>query len=509
MSTPSSAPAVALKTRPALPDAVQIALCRFGLGARPDDLQQVSKDPRGYVLRQLAKPKLALLSDPALPTTDVIFRQQRADEEMVRRARDATAQAQAAAAAPSASSAMMAGNSSMMMAAPAMPPPPAASGPSKPADAAKKPRSFQDTMFETEVSARFARWATTDTPFLERLVAFWMNHFTVSAGKNGFATAATGAFEREAIRPNILGKFETMVLAVEQHPVMLIYLDNQASTGPNSRAGNNGARGLNENLAREALELHTLGVNGGYTQADVTAFARILTGWIYTDPYNDDLYGGRFTFAPNRHEPGDVTVLGKTYPENGKEQGEAALRDFARHPSTARHIAAKLARAFVSDTPPASLVARLETAFLKSGGDLAIVSRALVEAPESWALPPEKLRSPDEFVAASLRAIDVPPDAPPLVGVLNVLGAPFWRAPGPNGYPIESAAWLAPESMMMRLDVSLQLAHRARTKLEPDALAASVLGANFSPETKQAMGRAESREQALAVLLMAPEFQRR
>jgi len=484
MSTPSS-----LK-----PDAAQLGLCRFGLGARPGDLKAATGDPHGYVMRQLAKPKSALLFDPALPSTDVIFRHQRYQEEMLRRAREAKAQAPANA--PSPAPMIMAGSApSTMMASPDGKP--------------KKEKQYQDAMFDTEVTARFARWATTDTPLLERLVSFWMNHFSVSVGKNGFVTAATGAFEREAIRPNILGKFETMVLAVEQHPVMLIYLDNQTSTGPNSRAGNNGAKGLNENLAREVLELHTLGVDGGYTQADVTAFAGILTGWIYTDPYNDDVYGGRFTFSPNRHEPGDVSVLGKTYAEGGLEQGEAALRDFSRHPATARHIATKLARAFVSDHPPATLVSRLETAFLNSKGDLAVVTRALVEAPEAWALPPDKLRSPDEFVAASLRALDVPTDFAPLLNALNVLGAPMWRASGPNGYPIDSSAWLAPENITTRLDVALEFAHRARTTLEPDALAASLFAGRLSQETKLAMSRAESREQALALLVMAPEFQRR
>ena len=479
-------------------EAAQLALGRFGLGARPGDLKAATGDPRGYVMRQLAKPKLVLLSDPVLPSSDIIFRHQRYQEEMLRRAREANAQASTNA--PPPAPMMMAGSAPVaMMATPS----------GKPADKPKKEKQYQDAMFDAEVTARFARWATTDTPLLERLVAFWMNHFTVSAGKNGFVTAATGAFEREAIRPNILGKFETMVLAVEQHPVMLIYLDNQASTGPNSRAGNNSAKGLNENLAREALELHTLGVNGGYTQADVTAFARILTGWIYTDPYNDDVFGGRFTFAPNRHEPGDVSVLGKTYPESGVEQGEAALRDFARHPATARHIATKLARAFVSDHPPATLVSRLETAFLTSGGDLAVVTRALVEAPESWALPPDKLRSPDEFLAASLRALDIPADSDPLLNALSVLGTPMWRAPGPNGYPIDSSAWLAPENITSRLDVAMQFAHRGRTTLEPDALATALFSTKLSKETKVAMSRAESREQALALLLMAPEFQRR
>jgi len=483
------------------PDPVHIAASRFGLGARPGDLSSLADHPRGFVIRQLSKPKLALLADPDLAPTDVLFRQQRKFDEAIRRAREASIPASNNDAA--AANSMPTVNSGSNMMDPKNP------NSDKQQAQPKKDKRLEAKMFEREAEARFKLWSTTNTPFLERLVSFWMNHFTAAAGKNGFVTAAIGAFEREAIRPHILDKFENMLLAVEQHPVMLIYLDNQASVGPNSRAGINGSKGLNENLGREVLELHTLGVDGGYTQADVTAFAKILTGWIYIEPYNDDLYGGRFTFAPNRHEPGDLTVLGKTYPEDGKQQGEAALRDFARHPSTARHIATKLARAFVSDQPPPTLVARLESAFIKSGGDLAVVTRVLVDAPESWSLPQDKIRSPDEFVVASLRAIDVPTEAPPLLNALNSLGAPFWRAPSPNGFPIDSRYWISPESINMRLDVAAQFAHLAKTNLPPDILATAVLGSRLSAETKQAMARAESREQALALLLMAPEFQRR
>ena len=495
------------------PETVAIALNRLGLGARPGDWGLAAKDPHGYVARQLAKPKPALLEAPGLPVSDVIFRRQRYDEEMRRRAREMQTVMTSAQAGAVAAPVM----TPPAMAAPAMTAPekmsPGMASPNRmmaPAATKAKPdKPWQDAMLETEIAARFGRWATTDTPFLERLVAFWMNHFAVSASKNGFVTAAIGAFEREAIRPHVLGPFASMLIAVEQHPVMLIYLDNQASIGPDSRAGNNGAHGLNENFARETLELHTLGVDGGYTQADVTAFARILTGWMYSDPYNDDVYGGRFTFSPNRHDPGDVMVLGRTYPEGGREQGEAALKDFARHPSTARHIALKLARAFVSDTPPASLVKRLEAAFRKSDGDLGIVTRTLIESPETWTEPPTKLRSPDEFVVAALRAVDVPTDSPLLPNALSVLGAPLWRAPQPNGYPIDSAAWLAPEGMSMRLDIAMQLSRVARTPLRPDELVTGILGPSVSRETRQAVARAESGEQAIALLLMAPEFQRR
>ena len=485
-------------------DATQIALCRFGLGARPSDMLHIASDPHGYLLRQLAAPKLALLESPTLPTTDLIFRKQRAADEMVRRMREAQPQSTP--------------TTPMIATANAMVPPNAmASGNSMTASPSPKPtdqkpkasKLFQDQMYEDEVKARLDRWMKTDTPLLERLVQFWMNHFTVSAGKNGFITASIGAFEREAIRPYILSKFETMLLAVEQHPVMLIYLDNQNSVGPNSRAGNNGAKGLNENLAREILELHTLGVDGGYTQADVTSFARILTGWIYTDPNNDDVYGGRFTFAPNRHEPGDVSVIGKTYAESGKDQGENALRDFARHPSTARHIAVKLAKAFVADDPPPSLVAKLEATFLKSEGDLAVVTKTLIDAPESWSTAQDKLRSPDEFIIAAMRAGNIPLDQGPFLNALNVLGTPLWRATGPNGYPVDSSSWLAPENIAMRADLSVQLAHEVQSLVEPESFAATILGKRISAETRQALQRAASREQAFALLFMSPEFQRR
>lgn len=494
-------------------DLGQIATRRFGLGARPGELRMVASDPRGYVVKQLSNPKSALLIDPELPSSDIIFRNQRKNQDLIKRGRDTEARSMT----PSSSipflgqtkstiegtanttalNSMLNSDSPMQSAV--------RSSNEKP----KAQKQYQELIYETEAAARFARWASTDTPFLERLVAFWMNHFSVSIGKNGFVTAATGAFEREAIRPHILGNFETMVLAVEQHPVMLIYLDNNLSVGPNSRGGIKGARGLNENLAREVLELHTLGVDGGYTQADVTALARALTGWVYADPANDDVFGGKFRFAPNRHEPGDVTILGKTYPDGEKEQGEAALRDFARHRATAHHIATKLARAFVSDHPPATLVSRLQTAFLKSGGDLAVVTRVLVEAPEAWGAPNNKILSPFEFVASSVRAADVPPDPRPLLNALNALGGALWKAPSPNGYPIDSATWLAPENIIMRLDVSYEFAHRARIKLAPEDLATSVLGSQISAETHQAMMRAESREQALALLFMSPEFQRR
>jgi uncharacterized protein (DUF1800 family) len=246
----------------------------------------------------------------------------------------------------------------------------AEAAPKADAEMAKAPAPLppQQQLFRAEALARFQRVVAADTGFVERLVHFWSNHFCVSASKSGAVRAIAGAFEREAIRPHVLGRFGDMLKAVASHPAMLLYLDNAQSFGPASRAGRNRQRGLNENLAREILELHTLSVAGGYGQADVTALARILTGWTFAGPAGRIGEPGQFAFFANGHEPGDHGLLGKVYKAGGIEQGEAALADLARHPATARHVATKFAAHFVADTPPAALVERLEASFKTSDG---------------------------------------------------------------------------------------------------------------------------------------------
>ncbi len=468
-----------------------IAANRFGLGAGPTDLAKMGRDPRSFLRDQIAKPQATLLNGANLLASDVVWQRQWKDEETRRREREGAALLQANAATPKDFS------------------PIKTVADTKAALPLNSQKAVQDIVLTDEIAERFKCFATTPTPFVERLVAFWMNHFAISIAKGTSVKLLAGALEREAIRPHVLGRFVDMLTAVEQHPAMLIYLDNQQSIGPNSRAGNKGARGLNENLAREIMELHTLGVDGGYTQADVTNFARVISGWTYTDPGNDEIYGGRFTFAPNRHEPGDIVVLGKTYTENGKKQGEQVLADFARHPSTARFIARKLATAFVADTPPKPLLDRLEAVFKQTDGDLAALTRALIEAPEAWNTPPTKIRSPFEFVIAAMRATQMPTNDGFLLGAMASLGQPFWQPPGPNGFPNTVAAWVAPEGMSVRLDFASQCAHRAKTPMNPNELLIAVLGASVSDETKQAVARADSREQGIALVLMSPEFQRR
>ena len=346
--------------------------------------------------------------------------------------------------------------------------------------------------------------------FAERLVAFWSNHFCISATKGELARIWAGSFEREAIRPHVLGRFADMLKAVEQHPAMLFFLDNQQSLGPDSRAGQNRKRGLNENLAREIMELHTLGVGSGYSQEDVTSLARIITGWTFAGREGKLGAPGSFVFNANAHQPGPERLLGKIYEDNGVAQGEAALADIARQPATAKFIAAKFARHFVADDPPPALVARLQDVFVKSDGDLRALAMALVDSNEAWHAPLTKVRSPYEFLIASGRLLTfVPQDPGRYLNGLNVLGQPLWSPSGPNGFPDSNAAWAAPEGIKLRLDISAQIASRLADSVDPRDLLELVAADAASSDTRNTIERAETRQQALALLLMAPEFQRR
>jgi uncharacterized protein (DUF1800 family) len=288
---------------------------------------------------------------------------------------------------------------------------------------------------------------------------------------------------------------------------MLFYLDNAASIGPNSVAGINRSRGLNENLAREILELHTLGVRTGYSQDDVISFAKVLTGWSFIGAQVPE-HGGEFSFVPRLHEPGAQTVLGKTYAQPDIEQGRAVLADLARHPATAEHIAFKLVHHFVADEPPPDLVARLAKTFRATDGNLKEMARVLVTSPESWDGRRGKLKTPGEWIVAGLRAAGVTePNAERLLQAHALLGQPLWRPPAPKGYADDQGAWL--DGMALRLDIANRFATQVAEALDPPALIDEVLGPLASNETRQTVARAESRTQAFALLLMSPEFQRR
>ena len=367
--------------------------------------------------------------------------------------------------------------------------------------------SVPQQIYLAEAKARIHAALAADIGFVERLVWFWSNHFCVSADK-GNVRQICGAYEREVIRANVLGRFGDMLLAAESHPAMLIYLDNARSIGPDSMAGLRQKRGLNENLAREILELHTLGVRTVYTQDDVTRFANVITGWTVVPFRQDALRGGEFDFNPRMHQPGAQTVIGKSYSDGGLEQGRAVLATLARHPATARHVATKLARHFVADEPPPGLVDRLAKRFLATQGDLKEVGKALVAAPESWEAPRAKLKRPGEWVVAALRAVGVTPaEIGPVMQAHNLLGEPLWRPSAPKGFADESAPWL--DGLAQRLDIANQFARRLGAEADPRDVFEEALAPLASAETRQAITRAESRPQALALLFMAPEFQRR
>jgi uncharacterized protein (DUF1800 family) len=510
------------------PQAALIALNRFGFGARggaAGDLINAASDPRGFVKADLHRPGGVRLEVPGLQPTPALAEAVFAYQAEVKQARETAnanapvasseAEAKPAQAAPlqQAATNMASVDPSEKMASMDRPKPnPAAAAQANEGaqpDAAKPLNVIQKT-FRAEALARVQRALQADCGFGERLVTFWSNHFCISAAKGQLGRIWAGSFEREAIRLHVFGRFSEMLMAVEQHPAMLFFLDNQQSLGPDSRAGQNRKRGLNENLAREIMELHTLGVGGGYTQEDVTSLARIITGWTFAGRQGQLGPPGHFAFNANAHQPGPQKLLGKTYEDSGLTQGEAALADIAHHPSTAKFIATKFARHFVGDDPPPALVARLQDVFRKTDGDLLALATTLVDSDEAWQTPPTKIRSPYEYLIATGRLLDHIPDEPSrYLGGLNLLGQPLWTPSGPNGFADSNAAWAAPEGMKLRLDIAAQVASRLGDNVDPRDLLELVAADASSQETRHTVERAESRQQALALLLMSPEFQRR
>jgi len=357
-----------------------------------------------------------------------------------------------------------------------------------------------------EIDLRMRAAITGETPLLERLTQFWSNHFTVS-GMRPIVRGATGAFEREAIRPHILGRFSDLLLAVTRHPVMLLYLDNVQSMGPDSMGGMRRNKGINENLGRELLELHTLGVDGGYTQADVTSLSRILTGWSISRL--DHPEPGGFHFYPALHEPGAKTLLGRTYQEAGFEEGEAALRDLAAHPSTARHIAVQLARHFIADVPPADAVERIARTYRESGGDLRRVTLAVVKEDAAWSAPFTKVRAPTDLLIAAYRAVGEIPKPEVVFRDLKRMEQPPFFAPSPAGWPDAAAQWISPETVVQRTEWCQTFAQSVIDPPDPLETMNGVFGDALPEETQQAVRRAPSKRVALALLIASPQFQRR
>jgi uncharacterized protein (DUF1800 family) len=482
-----------------------IALNRFGLGARPDDAPPA--DAKRWLTGQFDRFDVRPVTFAALPDAGAVVKRYQQERRAFRQAKQA---------------------------APAEPPVPMsqpgtdamAAAPAHPAHTAEQMAMRQDFaadvqgLYRQAVQARTQSALTTQAPFVERMVHFWSNHFCVSAD-NPQTSAFVGGFERDAIRPHVLGRFEDMLLAVERHPAMLIYLNQVQSIGPDSLAAEranfrnpNRHPGLNENLGREIMELHTLGVRSGYTQADVTEFARALTGWtidgIGAGARPDEGDVDHFLFRPNLHEPGTRTILGKRYGQEGEGQARAALIDFARTPATAAHVSTKLARHFAGDTPPPALVERLAGAFQTSRGDLPTVYRALIEAPEPWEPRPLKFKTPWEWTVSSLRGLgrdDI--GQMQVAGIQSQLGQPVWKPGSPAGWDDVAATWAAPDALLRRVEFAQRLVAPVGDRLDARLLGPRLLPASFSPATADQVARAESPGSALALLLVSPDFLRR
>jgi uncharacterized protein (DUF1800 family) len=382
-----------------------------------------------------------------------------------------------------------------------------------------------------ESRASIMQRVTTDRPFVERLVAFWSNHFCISVGAKVLVAPLAGSYEREAIRPHVLGRFEDMLLASAKHPAMLVYLDNFQSIGPKSRGaqfgrGRGQQRGLNENYARELLELHTLGVDGGYTQQDVQELAKILTGWtvggIGRGPQQMTPQRGRramaaqadtdghigFAFQELLHEPGSKTVLGTRYAEAGVEEGERVIRALVRHPSTAQLLATKLVSHFVSDAPPASAIDRIARVFRDTEGDLRAVSAALIDLPEAWGEGARKFRTPQDWLVSVLRAFDAQEISETTMPVLRQLRHPIWSPQAPKGFGDTTQEWADPDSLLNRAELARTIARRLRAqRLDPRMLLDVVDVPPGDPLHKLLADNTIAADERIALALAGPAFQ--
>jgi len=469
-----------------------IAANRFGLGARPGELAAIGGSGPDWLRAQLDGPAPQIPGDGLQSSASIL-----AQVYDLRR----TLRAARLGAAPGGGD----GGG-------------AAAGAAAAIGAVKKLGQLVRPIYVAEAGARFRESVATDRPFVERLTHFWANHFAVSADKS-VVPALAGSYEREAIRPYVLGNFNDMLLATERHPAMLLYLDNQMSMGPDSRAARGIARrnpdrktGINENLARETMELHTVGVDGGYTQTDVTVFSQVLTGWSLAGPdsWRTGAQPGTFLFRAAMHEPGSKVILGKRYPDTGYDQGVAVLRDLAIRPATARFIATKLARHFIADDPPAAAVERVTAAFSKSGGDLPTVYRALIQSPEAWQQPVAKYKTPSDFVVSAYRGLELPVKADKApVGLFQLLGQRIWAPGSPAGWPDRSEDWDGASELLKRIEWADAVGQRVGSRRNAMELAPQLLGGGLSTATREAIARAASGAQGIALMLVSPEFMRR
>jgi uncharacterized protein (DUF1800 family) len=465
-----------------------IAAHRFGLGARPGEIARASANPKAWLVDQLnggaPQPPPLPGGQPYADAGKLVSEEEDYKVGKLKAKGDKAARKAAIAKGEAA--------------------------PPKDADGG----NLRKQTFYDEMGARLALGITTDRPFAERLVRFWSNHFTVSGAKKK-TLLFIGDYEREAIRPYIAGNFEDMLFAVCMHPAMQIYLDNWHSTGPNSPVGlKNSKKGLNENLGRELMELYTLGVDAGYTQADVIAMAKLLTGWgIY------DGHANGFGFFADHHEPGPITLRGKTYPA-GWDGSVAAIKDLAHDPATARHIARKFATHFIADDPPKESVARLEKVFNDTHGNLHALSVAVVNDPAAWNPDLRKFRTPVEYVTAAMRLTGWKGEGAPLgehkdkqmrrlISSVRMMGEVPFEATSPKGYADTADAWSGSDGLLDRIQWAKEFGDNMPPDINVGAMANDGLGPLLSANTKTVMGKASSKSEAVALLLASPEFQRR
>jgi uncharacterized protein (DUF1800 family) len=469
-------------TQPATLSPAAVALNRFGLGARPGDAPPA--DPQRSITDQFARFDVRPARFAALADAGQIVASYQAQQQASRRMADPDDAADAADA-----KAMLKVNRQDF-------------------------RQDVQALYADGVRARADAAIATEAPFVERMVHFWSNHFCISAD-NPRVTAFAAAFERDAIRPHVLGRFSDMLLAVERHPAMLIYLNQFQSVGPASpAAARNPARkrGLNENLAREIMELHTLGVRSGYTQADVNEFAKAMTGWSVDGLGGPPGQGDpdRFVFRPGQHEPGARTILAKRYADDGERQARAVLMDFARAAPTATHVASKIARHFAGDEPPPALVARLVSSFTTSGGDLPSLYRALIASPEAWVPTPTKFKTPWEWTISALRGTGRRDVGDMQIAALQTqLGQRVWRPGAPAGWDDVAASWAGPDALLRRVEIAQRLAAPLGGTVDARSLASKILPGSLAQATAEQIARSESPAGAIALMLVSPEFLRR
>lgn len=441
-----------------------IAFNRFGLGAKPGGVRRIAADPKAAVMAELDTPRTALISNPLLPTYEQACKSMHRDFET------------------------------------------------------------EEKIRATEMTARLAKHMEPEVGFVERLVLFFSNHFSMSVNKDGAIRATIGQLERDVIRVNVLGTFQDMLYGVIKHPAMLAYLDNADSIGPNSYIGQSWGIGLNHNLAREILELHTLGVNGGYTENDIDSLAKIITGWSFVRGWEADGHynggaprnRGMFLFRPKWHEPGRQIVLGQEYPATGMSQGYAVLRSLARHRSTAQFIAFKLVKHFITDEPTPAMVDPVAAVFRATGGNIRRVAQALIDLPEAWSLPFTKIRTPYELQVAEMRATHRgyrQSDRWPFNEALRALMHLPWERPTPDGYPDDTQYWLAPDAMRIRVETAQLNAWTLQSETPytgtASALASSLFGRALSSASSEAIAAPGGVVDGVTMLFTVPEFQRR